>query len=430
MKASQVQADTETVCLIGIQMQGQADHEAWGLLSELRELVENLGWVVACQEMVHLNHFSAEFLLGSGKTHTIIQLAQAHQASMIVLDQALSPSQGRNWEKASGLRVLDRQEVILNIFLERAQTEEAVLQVDLACMEYMLPRLKRAWTHLSRQRGGASTQRGEGEKQIELDQRLVRQRISKLKKEIKDVERHRDVQRSKRLKIPIPSAAIVGYTNVGKSSLLNALTHAHVLAEDKLFATLDPSTRRVCLPSGQPFLLTDTVGFIRRLPHRLIEAFKATLEESLYADFLIHVLDVTSDSVDDHYQTTTQVLAELGAGDKPVLIVFNKIDQLTDDCRRVDLQARFPGNLWISAKTQQGIDLLYARIQSLLDEQRVFMQLNIPFDEYAIVHRLHEVGAVLKEKAQDNGVYLSAYVPKPWIGLVQRFKQSPDQSIS
>jgi len=281
--------------LIGLQ---DADHErkeAESLLEELAELATNVGMEVVVRHVVRLRERNPRFLLGTGKTEEIIQEAKANQCELIVFDDELHPAQQRNWEAASGLTVIDRQEVILDIFAARARTKEARLQVELAQAEYFMPRLRRAWSHLSRQRGGGSTQRGEGETQLQLDQRIVRERIHRLRTDLAIVRKQRGVQRRQRLRVPLPTAAIVGYTNAGKSSLLNALTGAHALSVDKLFATLDPMTRRRKLPSGRTLLITDTVGFVRRLPHRLVEAFKATLEEALVADFLIHVIDASSE---------------------------------------------------------------------------------------------------------------------------------------
>ncbi|HQU09892.1 MAG TPA: GTPase HflX, partial [Opitutales bacterium] len=246
----------------------------------------------------------------------------------IVIDHEIAPAQQRHWEAFSKMEVIDREEVILDIFQSRAYTKEAVLQVELATLQYMLPRLKRAWTHLSRQRGGGALQRGEGETQLEIDQRLVHKRIARVKRELAEVVQHRSVQRKARLRIPLPTAAIVGYTNAGKSSLLNLMTGAGVLAENKLFATLDPTTRRFELPGGQTLLVTDTVGFIRRLPTHLVDAFKATLEEALVADVLIHVIDVSHPQAQAHYSTTLEVLTSLGADPKKMVTVFNKLDLL------------------------------------------------------------------------------------------------------
>src|SRR5512135_2252471 len=298
--------------LVGLQTPGMAPGEGDELLGELAELVGNLGLTITRTVFVNLRTTSVKFLVGSGKAAELIARAKADGADLIVVDGELSPSQQRNWEEESGLAVIDRQEVILEIFADRAQTREAVLQVALARMEYSLPRLTRAWTHLSRQRGKGALG-GEGETQLEQDRRIVRERIAHLKKELAAVISQRATQRRKRQRTPVPGAAIVGYTNAGKSSLLNRLTGAQVLAADKLFATLDPTTRQFTLPDGRTLLVTDTVGFIRRLPHRLVEAFKATLEEVVVSDFLIHVIDVTNPNFEQHHATTLAVLGELGA---------------------------------------------------------------------------------------------------------------------
>jgi len=313
----------ERAFLVGVQTADMAAGEAAELLTELHELVENLRIGIVGRELVNLRKPTPATLIGSGKTEEIIAQAKALEADLIVFDESLTPAQQRNWEKLSEIAVIDREEVILDIFADRAQTREAVLQVALARMEYSLPRLTRAWTHLSRQRGKGKMG-GEGETQLEQDRRQVNDRITRLKRELIEVQKQRGVQRHKRQRVPVPTASIVGYTNAGKSSLLNRLTGAHVLAEDKLFATLDPTTRQLLLRGNQKLLVTDTVGFIRRLPHRLVEAFKATLEETIVADFLIHVLDVTNASVEHHHATTLSVLAELGAAEKTIATVFQQ----------------------------------------------------------------------------------------------------------
>ena len=422
MPISQDKRTKTRALLVGVELSSMNLGEAKALLEELQELVETLDIEVAGAELVHLRHPHAPLFLGKGKVDEIIQRAQALECDLIVFDNELTPAQQRNWEEESGLAVIDRQEVILDIFAERAQTKEAVLQVELAYWEYALPRLKRAWTHLSRQKGGGVTQRGEGEKQIELDQRMVRQRIARLKKEIEEVVQHRAVQRKQRLKIPIPTAAIVGYTNAGKSSLLNKITGSNVLAEDKLFATLDPTTRRVKLKSGRLLLLTDTVGFVRRLPHRLVDAFKATLEEAVHADFIIHVMDVSNSQVEQHRKTTLRVLQELGVEEKDVLLVFNKVDAQQDLLFMSELRAHFPNALFLSAKTGEGLDALQDAMESLLEASLTRMTLLIPYDKYEWVTRLHEVGAIDRKKDEEDGVHIVAYVPKRLQSSVKVFE--------
>src|SRR5215207_5456326 len=300
---------TMRALLVGTYVEASERDEATSLLEELEELVRTLGLIIGDRMMVHHREVHARFLIGSGKAEEIARLAETNGFDVIIFDHELTPSQQRNWETLSGRAVIDRQEVILDIFARRAQTREARLQVELARAEYYLPRLTRAWGHLVRQGGGIGG-RGEGESQLEQDKRRLRTKIDRLKEELKEVRSSRATQRKDRKRTPVPNAAIVGYTNSGKSSLLRRLTGAEVLIEDKLFATLDTTTRKVALPNKQPLLLTDTVGFVRKLPHRLVEAFNATLEESVLADFLIHVLDASQPAVLEYYHTTRRVLSE------------------------------------------------------------------------------------------------------------------------
>ncbi len=421
MSITQEKRTKTRALLVGSVAHGQDEEEALSLLEELVDLVGSLNIEVAESVLVRLRKTHAPFLLGKGKVDEIIALAQAHDCDLIVFDHELSPAQQRNWEKESELVVIDRQEVILDIFAERAQTKEAVLQVELAYWEYALPRLKRAWTHLSRQRGGSVTQRGEGEKQIELDQRIVRQRIAKLKRELAEVVQHRGVQRKQRMKVPIPTASIIGYTNAGKSSLLQVLTKSDILVEDKLFATLDPVTRRLKLPSGRLLLLTDTVGFVRRLPHRLVDAFKATLEEAIHADFLIHVMDLSSPDVEQHRQTTLDVLAELNISEKRIIPVFNKVDLQEDALFKSSLKAQFPESIFVSVHTGEGLDVLQSTMDAVLEDSLISAQLLIPYKEYEWVARLHQMGCVCEEKDDEAGVWLKVHLPKRVYELLSPF---------
>jgi GTP-binding protein HflX len=405
--------------LVGLQTPGMAAGEGDELLGELKELVENLGLTITRTTFVNLRLMQAKYLVGSGKAAELIALAQADGADLIVVDGELSPSQQRNWEEDSGLAVIDRQEVILEIFADRAQTREAVLQVALARMEYSLPRLTRAWTHLSRQRGKGAMG-GEGETQLEQDRRVVRDRIAHLKEELASVISQRATQRRKRQRTPVPGAAIVGYTNAGKSSLLNKLTGAHVLAVDKLFATLDPTTRQFALPDGRTLLVTDTVGFIRRLPHRLVEAFKATLEEVVVSDFLIHVIDVTNPNFEQHHATTLEVLGELGAADKPTITVFNKMDAATP-LILARVRARHPEALFISAHTGAGLAALLRRCEELAVDNLEPVELLIPHHRYDVVAKLHAAGQVRKQESVDEGVRLSGRFPRKAAALYTPF---------
>ncbi len=395
--------------LVGVQTDTMAEGEGDELLLELKELVENLRIEVTRTTLVKLRKPSPAMLLGSGKSAELIELAKADNADVIVFDEALSPAQQRNWEEQSGMAVIDRQEVILEIFADRAHTREAILQVALARMEYSLPRLTRAWTHLSRQRGKGALG-GEGETQLEQDRRIVRDRIAHLKQELRHVVQQRDVQRRKRQRVPLPTCSIVGYTNAGKSTLLNTLTGAEVLAANKLFATLDPTTRQLVLRGNQKLLVTDTVGFIRRLPHGLVEAFKATLEEVIVADFLVHVVDVSNPNFEQHHRTTLAVLAELGAAEKTMITVFNKIDVAEAALVR---RARHlaPDGLFVSAHTRAGLETLESRCLELIAETHASTELIVPHTRYDVIARLHEVGHIQAEEQLDEGVHIRGRFP-------------------
>lgn len=409
----------ENAFLIGVQTQRMAEGEAAELLLELTELVENLRLKIVGSELVNLRMRTPALLLGSGKAAELVAQAKAAGADVIVFDEALSPAQQRNWEELFGGAVIDRQEVILEIFSDRAQTREATLQVALARMEYSLPRLTRAWTHLSRQRGKGSMG-GEGETQLEQDRRIVRDRIAHLKAELAGVVKQRGVQRTRRQRVPIPTAAIVGYTNAGKSSLLNTLTGAHVLAEDKLFATLDPTTRQLVLRGNQKLLVTDTVGFIRRLPHGLVEAFKATLEEVVVADFLLHVLDVTNPNIEQHHATTLAVLAELGAAEKTIVTVFNKVDAADPTMIRRARQLVSDG-LLVSAHTKAGLDQLETRCIELIADTLGATELLVPHDRYDVIARLHALGHIHEQEHEEDGVRIKARIPSTQAGFFAPF---------
>ena len=401
----------ERAYLVGVQTSKMAPGEAEELLNELQELVENLRIGIAGRNLVNLRAPTPATLVGSGKTEEIIAEAKALDCDVIVFDETLSPAQQRNWEKLSGIAVIDRQEVILDVFADRAQTREAVIQVALARMEYSLPRLTRAWTHLSRQGGGGGAgMGGEGETQLEQDRRLVNDRITRLKRELIDVRKQRSVQRHKRQRVPVPTCAIVGYTNAGKSCLLNTLTGATVLAEDKLFATLDPTTRQLLLRGNQKLLVTDTVGFIRRLPHGLVEAFKATLEEALVANFLIHVLDVTAPNVAAHHETTMAVLKELGADGKRILTVFNKVDAATE-AQLNTAHLLDPDGIFISARSGQGLDALIDQCLELIADSFGSLELVIPHSRYDLIARLHAIGHIQSEEQEDDHVRLHVRIP-------------------
>lgn len=402
----------ERAMLIGIKLPDQVETTTRSLLDELRELVLTLGIAISHECLVSIRKPQAKYLLGAGKAEELAEEVKKHNCDVLIFDNELQPAQQRNWEKLLNDQVLviDRHEVILDIFGRRAQTREAVLQVELARLEYNMPRLKRAWTHLSRQRGGGSTQRDAGETQLELDQRMVRHQIARVKRELVQVVKHRQVQRKKRMTVPVPTCAIVGYTNAGKSSLLNRLTDSAILAEDKLFATLDPTSRRCTLPNGAILVLTDTVGFVRNLPHRLVDAFKATLEEAVLANLLLHVIDVNSPEVEAHAATTLSVLKELGAGDKVRLTVFNKVDSLFDPKIQADLALQYPEAFFVSAQTGEGMKELLEAIEVILNRSRQQFSFFIPHARYDLVAKLHREGAVYCERVGDEGTYLEATI--------------------
>ncbi|MDR0643636.1 MAG: GTPase HflX [Treponema sp.] len=321
---------------------------------ELISLCRTLELEIAGEEAVHIREYTAKFGMGTGKAAEIAEKAKSVYADCIIFGNILDPSKQRNWEELTGISVMDRQELIVRIFAERAQTKEAELQVELARLEYSLPRLRHKYIDLSRQQGGRYGTKGSGETKFETDRRIVEQRIRKLKEDLVRVRRTRETQRKRRKRQPVPICVLVGYTNAGKSSLLNALANADVFVEDKLFATLDAATRTLPL-GGKTILITDTVGFIRNLPHTLVDAFRSTLEETTLADLLIHVLDASDTDIDRSCETTLSVLRELGADSIPLVTVLNKADRLSSEALE-DLQRRYPDALTISAKTRMGLN--------------------------------------------------------------------------
>ncbi len=339
-------------------------------LTELEGLVSTLGMEnVRSFNLTRLEVHPA-FGMGSGKAQEISALAKELEADCIVFDWELDPTKQRNWEKLSRIPCFDRQEVILRIFAQRAQTREAVLQVELARLSYSLPRLAHMYGDMARQRGGNYGSKGSGETQLELDQRQVREKIQKLKKELKTVVQNRETMRKKREKVPFPNCALVGYTNAGKSSLLNALTGAEVFVEDKLFATLDPTTRRLTIKTGETILLTDTVGFISNLPHSLVDAFKSTLEEALHADVLLIVIDAGDPDAPQQYKTVLKVLEEIKADEKKRIIVLNKTDTLwPQDVNLARLEELLPDAVKVSARTRDGFDELIEEIHKNLQQK-------------------------------------------------------------
>jgi len=402
---------TERVFLVGVELKSTQGGSTRETLDELSELVETAGGVVTGEGVQKLDTANPGTYIGKGKAEEFAAWCKENQVDTIVFDDELTPGQSRNLEKIFECKVLDRTALILDIFAQRARTREGKLQIELAQLEHLLPRLTRYWTHLSRQKGGIGMRGGEGESQLETDRRKTQERIDKICDELEIVRRQRGTQRASRLRQQWPIASIVGYTNAGKSTLLNHLTGASVLAEDKLFATLDPTTRRLRLPTNQNVLLTDTVGFIRKLPHDLVEAFKATLEEVVQADLLLHVVDASHPQAEEHIEAVNAVLRELGAEGKPTLMVFNKADLVPPGAVMSRFLERHPHAAVISARTGQGIIELMAELGSALRPIREFLELAVPHDRSDIIARLHEVAQVVERDYEGEAARFKARIP-------------------
>ena len=400
----------ERALLVSAYTDTAGKEDADDLLDELGELVRTLGVPVVGRMLAYNRAPQARLLVGSGKAEEVCEYARSLQCDVIIFDNELTPAQQRNWENLAKITVIDRQEIILDIFGARAQTREAKIQVDLARMTYSLPRLTRAWGHLGKQGGGIGA-KGEGESQLEQDKRKIRGQMDRLKQDLAEVRRNRANQRKDRKRAPVPNAAIVGYTNAGKSSLLRRLTGADVLVEDALFATLDTTTRKIDLPNKRPLLLTDTVGFIRKLPHQLVESFNATLEEAVLADFLVHLLDASHPRVLEFYGTTMKVLDELGADAKKTLTVFNKIDRVQDPMIRAMLKNAHPEALFISVHSGEGLDVLVDRLGELVGAGTREVRLLIPHDRTDLLARLHREGTVHETVYEENFCRIRATIP-------------------
>lgn len=425
----------EQALLVGMYFDEREAVEAESLLEELKELVTTLGIKVGHLELVKVRQMQKRFLCGTGKAAEVCEKAKELGCDCIVMDNSLSPAQQKAWEELADITVIDREEVILDIFAQRARTREARLQVELARMEYALPRMARMWQHLDREGGGGGAgaggaARGMGEQQIEVDRRIARRRIDRIRSDLAAVRKQRSTQRKGREKFDTPHAAIVGYTNAGKSTLLNRLSGADVLEADMLFATLDPTTRRIELPDGQPLLLTDTVGFVRNLPHRLVESFKATLEEAVLADFLIHVVDASDEKAERLHETTLEVLTELGAEEKRMLTVLNKVDRLENPERLAALQTRFPGAVPLSAATGEGVDQLVQKCAEFLSERVCRRAYRIPQHRGNVVALLHEEAKVLSMDYHGNDVLVEALVSGALAGRLREFEDEMDQENS
>lgn len=396
----------ERVILAGVSVGRQEDVEA--SLKELSELTstagaQTVGTVIQTRDQIHPGTY-----VGKGKIQEIKDLLWELDATGIICDDELSPVQMKNLQDELDVKVMDRTLVILDIFAARASTSEGKIQVELAQLKYRQTRLTGFGTAMSRLGGGIGT-RGPGEKKLEVDRRLIKSRIAQLNRELKDVKRHREVTREQRRKSHIPVAAIVGYTNAGKSTLLNALTGADILAEDKLFATLDPTTRNLKLPTGQEILLTDTVGFIRKLPHHLIEAFRSTLEEAKYADIILHVVDVSNEQMDEQMYTVYETLDSLGVKDKPIITIFNKQDKIEEEVIIRDFRADY--TVKISARNKEGFPELLRTIEAVLREQKVAVEGVYAYSEVSKIQLIRKYGELKEEEYREDGIFVSAYVP-------------------
>lgn len=415
----------EKAYLVGVACKGDTE-DSFGIeesLKELAQLADTAGLLVVGSTYQKLSSRNPRTYIGSGKVSEIKSAIRAFDVETVIFDDELSPGQLRNLEKAFGgdIRVCDRTALILDIFNQRAATREASLQVSLAQMEYQLPRLTRMWTHLERQAGGQV--KGMGEKQIEVDKRILRTQIGVLKKELESVRKHRKQYRNRRVSVPVPVVSLVGYTNAGKSTLLNQLTGADVLAEDQLFATLDPTTRRVQMKNGKEFLLTDTVGFIQKLPTTLVAAFRATLEEIAESSILVHVVDISHPLAEQQIEAVEKVLSELDTSSIPKLMLWNKIDK-AEDPEKIKLEAKTRNDaVCVSAFTGEGLDEFCNEIQNRLKDAMVWVEALIPFDKGELLSTIHQVGMVERTEYTEKGTLVKAHVPLRFARLLTPMRQ-------
>ena len=402
----EIKEQEERVILVAVSTDDNDD--TVNSVQELSELVSTAGAVTVGTVIQNRENIHPGTYVGKGKIEEIREMAWEREATGIVCDDELSPAQLRNLEDALQMKVMDRTMVILDIFASRARTREGKIQVELAQLRYRAARLIGLRNSLSRLGGGIGT-RGPGEKKLEIDRRLIHDRISVLKAELEDVKRHREVQRKQREGSGTLTLAIVGYTNAGKSTLLNKLTQAGILAEDKLFATLDPTTRALTLPGGEKVLLTDTVGFIRKLPHHLIDAFKSTLEEAKYSDVILHVVDCSNPQMDMQMHVVYETLRQLEVQGKDIVTVFNKIDRMDADVTCRDPKADF--RVKISAKTGEGLDELLETIENILRSRRIYLEKIFGYAEAGKIQKIRAKGQLLSEEYTDEGIHVKAYVP-------------------
>lgn len=396
-------------------------------LNELQQLCETFGIEESEKIFCPVKKFDAAILLGTGKLEELAAKAAEKNVEIVIFDDEISPAQQRNLEKVFKRPVVDRAEIILNIFKDRAHTHEAQLQVELARVQYQAPRLKRLWTHLERQAGtghsggGGKYLKGMGETQLEVDKRLLKQRIQRLREELEKVKASRHTQRQQRMKAGVPIVALVGYTNAGKSTLFNTLTDADTLTEDKLFATLDTTTRKWILPDQFEILLIDTVGFIRKLPHHLVAAFKSTLEEALFADSLVHMIDASHPQALEQAEATLAVLKELGADPEKCLTVLNKVDKIEDKQALDKLKARFPKALTISALNKQGLEELQKVLMQDLLKDHLQLTLRIPQSDYGVVAEIMREGRILHKEYDGDDLLIRVDLPSSYKGKISRY---------
>ncbi|MBI3509002.1 MAG: GTPase HflX [Chlamydiia bacterium] len=415
--------------LIGTYSGDQTKEECEEQLNELQGLADTYGVEVALKVSCSIKKFHAGTFIGKGKIEEIGQQLQELDCDVAIFDDEISPQQQRNLEKIWATKaVIDRTELILAVFAQRAETKEAKIQIELASCRYQMPRLKRLWTHLSRQRtggAGGGFLKGEGEKQIEIDRRIVRRQIDHLQSQIDEIVKNRQTQRRARERRGIPTFAIIGYTNAGKSTLMKALTDADVFIEDKLFATLDTTTRQFVLPNGQKILLIDTVGFIRKIPHLLVAAFKSTLEEALQADILLHLIDVSNKQAPAQAEATLEVLKELGAKGKPIITVLNKIDRCPHRGYIDRIRFKYPKTVLISATKQEGFDALTKAMIQEIHSLRKILHLRVPQSHYALVAEVMNEGRVLFCEYQENDIVLEVEIPQSLEKKVALYQTEP-----
>ena len=412
MKSLIQNRDTRSVrvFLIGAELKSRAAADIRESLAELAELAATAGAAILGEAVQKMDSPAPATFIGKGKAEELAVSCRENDVDTVIFDDELTPAQTRNLEKIFGCKIMDRTALILEIFGQRARTREGKLQIEHAQLKYLLPRLTRYWSHLSRQRGSTGSIGGEGESQLESDRRKISERIDRIERDLDSVRRQRETQRAGRQRSQWPLASIVGYTNAGKSTLLNQLTGAAVLAEDKLFATLDPTTRRLRLPTNQNVLLTDTVGFIKKLPHGLVEAFKATLEEVVQADLLLHVVDISHPQAEEQIEAVNLVLAEIGAAAKPTLMIFNKIDRLTGSVSAV-MREKYPHAVSLSARTGEGVTPLLAEIGTQLRPVREFLDLRVPLEKAAVLARIHAVGQVVTSRYSGKTARFKVRIP-------------------